>query len=78
MNRPTIYADELRHESEPPVERRRLTVTPKGIIIGCACLPAKPQLTRDGEYLQAALLDPSTRRPAGAAQLAWRRLVNLF
>ena len=37
--------------------------TCSGIVIGCAIAPRMPPMTKDGERIQAALLDPRTARP---------------
>lgn len=80
----TIYADELRHESEPAVERRRFVTTRTtdtgkgGITIGIAAAPRPAVHSPDQDHIQAALLDPRTRQHAARSRILWRRFATWF
>lgn len=62
----------------PPVLPRTVSgeyvTTRTGITIGIRAPRRMPASTRHGDYLQAALLDPSTAQRASAARLLWIRI----
>lgn len=56
----------------PRMQENARAITCRGIVIGGAIAPPMPTMPKDGELIQAALLDPRTAQP----QTAWRRAMG--
>ncbi len=56
----------------PRVLENARAITCRGVVIGGAIAPPLPTMPKDGELIQAALLDPRTAQP----QTAWRRAMG--